>query len=267
MSKKESPAGNENHRGLCEGGRLESYGDVSLHRKVGIIIKNRSENKQDIREVAKKEVDWGRVHSMLDLGCGYGCFEQSLDVNLDLLVGIDMHKENSEPFLKNGRRIAADCRFLCLQLPSCIHMSAGSFDFVVCFYSLYFFPSMLAEVRRLLVPGGIFLSITHSERMLEEAELFFRFTKMRKLIEQFSAENGDALLSSYFSSVKWIDYDNQLVFGRDDGSDLSDYITFKKDFIVQDVDPEKLKNKLLRELQARGALHFNKNDRIFIARK
>lgn len=267
MDRTDIHTGNGGLEGVSEKDCLESYSDVSLHKKVGTIIKNHSENKKDVREIARNAVDWTSVRSVLDLGCGYGCFEQSLDISLDLLVGIDMHEQNRQPFLRNGRRISKKCLFKQARLPSPIDMPAESFDLVICFYSLYFFPEILPEVRRVLVPRGIFLSITHSEGMLEEAEQFFSFSRLRKLIQRFSAENGEALLGEFFFPVTYIDYLNQLVFTHDDRQDLADYIDFKKDFIARDVNPERLKKRLLGELAAQKVLRLSKNDRIFIARK
>lgn len=234
---------------------------------MGLIIKDHSQNKQDIREIARKAVAWEHVRSMLDLGCAYGCFEQSLHTRLDLLMGIDVHEENRISFLRNAKRISDRCIFECAQLPSPIAMPPGSFDLIVSIYSFYFFPEAAPELLRLLAPGGVFLSITHSERMLEEAEQFCQFRRLRKLIERFSAENGEAYLRLYFPSVTHIDYLNHLVFTADDAKDLADYISFKREFIAQDVDPECLKEKLLEELHTKKMLRFNKNDRIFIARK
>jgi SAM-dependent methyltransferase len=245
----------------------KSYSDVALHRKIGALLRNHSSNKQDIREVAKQGVDWHRVRSMLHLGCGYGWFEEALDPPLDLLIGIDLLPDNRNPFLANARRISARCRFEHVHLPSPLALPPDSFDLVASVYSLYFFPEMLPEIRRLLAPGGIFLCITHSEAMLEEAEQFFKFRQLRRLIERFSAENGEHQLKAYFSSITCVDYLNELVFYGEDSDDLAGYIAFKKEFVATDVDPQFLKEKLLRELHSQGVLRFNKNDRIFMAKK
>jgi hypothetical protein len=122
-------------------------------------------------------------------------------------------------------------------------------------------------VKRLLAPGGTFLSITHSEAMLEEAEEFFQFRSMRKTIERFSAENGEAALMQYFRSVSYVDYENSLVFRAGDRDDLRDYVQFKREFITGDADPDLVRERLVHELDRKGVLKLNKNDRIFLARK
>ena len=86
------------------------------------------------------------------------------------------------------------------KLPTVIDYPAGYFDLVICAYSLYFFPGILPEVKRILRNGGSFVVITHSETMLEEGKRFFDFKNLRTVIEKFSAENGEAILRKYFQA-------------------------------------------------------------------
>ncbi len=244
-----------------------SYSDLDLHRKIGDIIEGHSSNKEEIRSVAAGLVDWRRTRAVLDLGCGYGWFEEVLGGRLDLVCGIDYLSENLEGFLRTAEKIAKEAVFLQARLPAAIDMPSGRFDLVVAAYSLYFFPEMIGEVKRLLSNEGQFLVITHSESMLTEGEKYFDFSGLRKVIRRFSAENGEALLKEHFAGTAFVDYPNTLVFGRSEGSDLSQYIDFKKEFISVDVNPELVKEKMLAELQRLGELRFNKNDRIFVAKK
>ncbi len=244
-----------------------SYSDLLFHRKIGEIIRARSENKEDIRQVIKKALDWTKIASILDLGCGYGWFEEALDGRCTLIAGIDMLEENRESFLKIARPNADEALFIRMRLPAPIALASASFDLVAACYSLYFFPEVLPEVSRLLRPGGTAVVVTHSEAMLGEGEEFFRFRELKKLIRRFSAENGEALLRHYFSSVTVIDYKNSLVFAPQDSRDLSAYIAFKRVFINRDVDTAYVKERLLHELQVRGELRFNKNDTIFLVRR
>ncbi len=246
---------------------LNAYRDVAAHRKMGFLIRDHSENREDIREIAKKALDWGNIHRILYLGCGYGWFEEALDNRFDLVAGIDVCEENRDAFLRAAGNIASECVFVRLELPSPIDMPSGSFDLIVSVYSLYFFSGVVTEVKRLLAPEGTFLCITHSEKMLEEAEEFCRFSRLRRIIERFSAENGETYLKSWFPSVEHIDYLNSLVFEAGDREDLRVYVLLKKDAVATDVDPDVLEEKLLRKLGRKGILRLNKNDRIFIAKQ
>ncbi len=240
---------------------------MALHQRIARIIRTHSESREDIRDVVRRALEWKSVRTILDLGCGYGWFEQALDGPFDLIAGIDIHEENRAAFLREAKRISGEAVFLKMRLPASIDMASESFDLVVSSYSLYFFAQMLSEVTRLLSLAGTFVVITHSEAMLQEGEEFFQFEKSRKLIEEFSSENGEAKLRKYFSLVRTIDYPNSLIFQREDSEDLAEYIDFKKGFIEKDIEPKLAMQKLLHELRRRGSVRFNKNDRIFLARR
>ncbi|MCX5812117.1 MAG: class I SAM-dependent methyltransferase [Proteobacteria bacterium] len=246
---------------------IKSYADIVFHRKIGELIKKLSENKEDIRDIAKHEIKWNKTRTMLDLGCGYGWFEEVLEDGLDLVFGIDCLNENKAGFLRASKRIAKEVMFEKMQLPLPIEMPSDSFDLIVSAYSLYFFPGVMPEVKRLLCPEGIFLVITHSESMLKEGEDFFDFRNLREVIRHFSAENGETILKRYFSRVTSIDYPNALLFTKNDSGHLAQYIDFKKEFISKDVNPEVVREKMLEELKKKGIVKLNKDDRIFIARK
>lgn len=246
---------------------IASYGNEDLHRRVGEIIKARSRNQEDMRTVVKNSLEWSGIRNLLDLGCGYGWLEGSLDGGFETIVGVDALPENGEAFLSTVKAKADKTDFEQITLPAPLPFDAETFDLVIAAYSLYFFPGILPEAKRVLKPDGVFLTITHSEGMLEEGEEFFHFKNLRDLIEQFSAENGEGKLKEFFARVTFIDYLNSLVFDRERGHELALYVGFKAEFIAKDVDPAEVTERLMRELDERGSLSFNKNDRIFLARK
>ena len=244
-----------------------SYSDLPVHKLISDIIKKHSENKADIRDIAHGMIDWHTVRTILDVGCGYGWFEQGLTGPFDLVTGIDYLDENRDDFLAVAGRIARAKAFLQMRLPAPLDLPADRFDLVVAAYSLYFFPEAIGEIARVLRPGGTFLVITHSEGMLEEGEQFFSFNNLKKVIRGFSAENGEEILRRYFSIVASVDYDNSLVFDREESEDLAKYIDFKGAFISKDVVPERAKEAMLGVLKKEGRLTFNKNDTIFVVKK
>ncbi len=246
---------------------IKSYGDLSFHRTISELIRMHSENQEDVREVAKNLVDWAGVRRIADLGCGYGWFEEVLGNGFDFILGIDCLRSNEAGFLSVARRVAKMVRFANLQLPCSIDTDSGYFDLVIAAYSMYFFPDVLPEAKRILRPGGTLLIITHSAAMLEEGEEFFDFSNLREVINNFSAENGERALRQYFTDISAVDYRNSLIFNKDDGDALARYIDFKREFISKDVSPIVVKVKLLYELESRGMMRFNKNDRVFVVRK
>jgi SAM-dependent methyltransferase len=247
--------------------KATGYADLPLHRYIAGLIKEHSLNREDIRDVAKRQIDWEKIRTILDLGCGYGWFEQALKPGFDYILGLDCLTENKAPFLDMSGRVAQRVEFRRRRLSTRIQAPSDTFDLVVAAYTLYFFPGVIPEVKRVLRQDGIFVIITHSESMMEEGEQFFDFRNLREVIRSFSAENGEEKLRKHFGRVISIDYPNMLLFNSDSEQDLARYIVFKKDFISRDVDPKVVTEKMLAELRRKGSVSFNKNDRIFVARK
>jgi SAM-dependent methyltransferase len=246
---------------------IKSYADLGFHKTIGDLIKKHSENKEDIRDIAKQLIDLAKTHDILDLGCGYGWFEEALPNGFRSILGVDCLEANEQGFLSRAKRVAEKSLFKQIFLPASIDVEADSFDLVISAYSLYFFPGALPEIQRVLRPGGTLLIITHSASMLEEGEEFFNFSNLRQVINNFSAENGEMLLRQHFEHVRSIDYINSIVFTKEEKDDLAKYIDFKREFISKDVSPVVVKVKMIYELETRGAMRFNKNDRIFVVQK
>ena len=244
-----------------------SYSNYLQHIQIAKIIKRYSENQQDIRSIVNGNIDWQNAKHLLDLGCGYGWFEEVLELRLYSITGIDCLEENRQPFLAVAATRATNTFFRRQVLPSPIPFPDEHFDVIVCAYSLYFFPGMLPEIKRLLAPAGTFVIITHSETMLEEGKAFFNFENLKGMIERFSAENGEELLRRYFEKISVIDYPNSLLFHGPDADELASYIDFKREFISGDCDPDVVKDTMLKELRLNGLIRLNKNDRIFFVRK
>jgi SAM-dependent methyltransferase len=249
----------------------KSYSNHPLHAKVGGIIRAHSENKIDIRDIVKKMIEWKDVRRIIDLGCGYGWFEETLKdaikEALDLAVGVDCLVENADPFIRNAKKVAKEAVFKVYPLPATIDFPSDYFDLVICAYSLYFFPGILPEVKRILRKGGVFVVITHSETMLEEGKRFFDFKNLRTVIEQFSAENGDGTLREHFQHITSVDYRNSLIFYEGDEEDLALYIDFKREFIRKDADPDLVRDTMIHELYKNGEFRLSKNDKIFLVKK
>lgn len=249
----------------------KSYSDQILHARIGSIIRDHSENKTDIRSIAGKMIEWKNVRRVIDLGCGYGWFEDalmnSIDNKFELIVGIDYLNENADAFLRHAEKISINTGFKKLKLPAHLDFQADYFDLAVCAYSLYFFPDILNEIKRILRKDGIFLVITHSETMLEEGKRFFDFKNLRTIIEKFSAENGESILGKHFTHVTSADYPNSLVFHKGEEKELAEYIDFKREFIKKDADPVVVRETMLNELGRNGIFRLNKNDKIFLVKK
>lgn len=81
-----------------------------------------------------------------------------------------------------------------------------SFDTVVAAWMLYHVPEpdrALAEMARVLVPGGRLVAVTNSVRHIEE--LRDLFGALQGFEKQFNAENGEAILRRHFRDVDHTD--------------------------------------------------------------
>ncbi|HST15151.1 MAG TPA: class I SAM-dependent methyltransferase [Gaiellaceae bacterium] len=83
----------------------------------------------------------------------------------------------------------------------------GRFDTVVAAWMLYHVQDLdrgLAEIARVLEPGGSLVAVTNSVRHLEELQTIFD-TLMRGYEDRFNSENGEASLRRHFSTVERTD--------------------------------------------------------------
>jgi SAM-dependent methyltransferase len=88
----------------------------------------------------------------------------------------------------------------------------ASFDVVVAMWMLYHVPDLhaaLAQVRRVLRPGGLFVAATNGDGHL--ADLMAE-AGGDQLITQFSSENGNAALAAHFDHVEQAQIATRAVF-------------------------------------------------------
>lgn len=170
---------------------------------------------------------------ILELGCGDGALwtenQSSIPGNISILLS-----DISEGMLRDTRRNigSEDSRFAfrqidCHSLPFEDH----SFDRIIANHLLFYcedLPKCLAEIARVLKPGGIFLCSTYGSRHMKEiTELVQAFDSRivlaaENLYERFGLENGQALLSPYFSRVQINHYEDEILI--DHAEPLIEYI-------------------------------------------
>ena len=78
---------------------------------------------------------------------------------------------------------------------------------------LYHVPDLdrgLAEIARVLSPGGRLVAVTNSELHLEEARAYAGVTMVGRL--PFNRDNGEEILSRHFAAVERIDVDGWVTF-------------------------------------------------------
>lgn len=263
----------------------EVFNDVRAHRRVADLIRRFSTNKRDVRQAAMEALDIKGCRSILDLGCAFGSFAESLKGRVHpqaTITGVDVVEAYEPMFLDACRRAGMSGRFFPGGASVLKTFADRSFDLILCSYALYFFPDAVEDIARLLSREGIFIAITHHQRNAGElidltknilrAEGLFHEKELpfETIIGRFSSENGEALLNPWFGKIKTIDYLNSLVFPPADVLQLLEYLRFKSPlyFMGTGRDTEAIL-ALIREYlvgvsSGKNSLTISKDDRIFI---
>lgn len=156
----------------------------------------------------------GRV---LEVGCGWGELAEWIarETGADV-VAVDLSPRMVELASERGiDATVADVQ----ELP----FADGAFDVVVAAWMLYHVPDLqrgLAEITRVLRPGGTLVAATNSRLHLKE---------LRDLVGsgpstlKFSREDGEAHLRPHFASIERIDVDGVLELA--DRASVEDYVS------------------------------------------
>ncbi len=264
---------------------VEVYANINQHRLVADLIRKRSTNKRDVRDVALGQINFQAVERILDLGCGFGFFTEALAGKLPAeasITGMDLIPGHEPLFLQACAHAGARGHFIPGHVSAITSLEDRSFDLILCSYALYFFPEMVRHIARILKHEGVFATITHDSYNM--GELFDciksimdilntqkqTLLPVEKIIRNFSAENGTAILEKWFGQVKTIDYPNALVYNIDEMTEIIDYFHFKSPFFLAGtkIDEQKiavhLPDLLRQKAQTGNGVVISKNDRIFI---
>jgi SAM-dependent methyltransferase len=160
----------------------------------------------DAREPAMAAIRDPAPGRVLEVGCGWGELAEWIgrDTGAEV-VAVDL----SPRMVELARERGVDARIADVQeLP----FADGEFDLVVAAWMLYHVPDIdlaLAEIARVLRPGGRLVAITNSRTHLLE---------LRELVESgpstlsFSRESGESYLRRRFDDIRREDVDGQLTF-------------------------------------------------------
>lgn len=261
------------------------YGNIPRHQHIADLIRKRSTNKCDIRDVALETINFKSISSILDLGCGFGFFTEALAGKISprtIITGVDLIPGHEPLFLQACNQAGVQGHFIPGHASLIADFEDRSYDLVLCSYALYFFPETVPHIARILKPRGLFVTITHDSRNM--GDLFECIKKImdrhyarkkfllpvEKIIRQFSAENGAAVLGSCFGQVDIVDYPNTLVYPLDDLHEIIDYFHFKSPFFLTGTQIEQndivdhLPELLQHHSPNKNDVVISKNDRIFI---
>lgn len=160
------------------------------------------------------QLNWSGVRRVFDAGCGAGRHLARLSsVTTAEAVGMDPSVGAVTKARDNSR--SGDVQVVAGQLEQ-LPFAAGRFDAVLAMQMLYNLPDLdrgLAEVRRVLAPGGRLLAATNSLHNLEELNDLFgqavqyatgrawTGTEVDLIQARFTVENGSDQLRRHFATV------------------------------------------------------------------
>jgi len=265
---------------------LQVFRNVQEHRHIEQLIRQFSSNKNDIRVTALNQVNLTPCQNVLELGCALGSFTEALKDRLHpqaKITGLDIVPEYEPFFLDACKRAGYNGTFSSTSVNPIKKYPAGTFDLVICSFALYFFIEIIPEIARVLKPNGLFITITHSRRNMQELiALTKTILAKNKLISgnellpieiilrQFSSENGATLLYPHFRRIQQIDFNNSLIFHAREIEFFLEYYQFKTPFFLTGTKTRKndIFNQLRLELQKMTLDSKNikmcKDDRIFL---
>jgi SAM-dependent methyltransferase len=257
---------------------LSSFTSPSDHAAVADLIRRRSSNPADVRELALADLDLRCVRDVLDLGCGFGFLTGKILERLApgaRVLGLDACEENRAPFLRTVSLTGRPGEFQCARLEHVLPCPDHTYDLVVASYALYFFIGVLPEIPRVLRRDGVFLAITHSEAtwraLYRVAGVDERQCPLFALVRNFSAENGASLLNRHFGRIETVVYPNDLRFEPRHLDELLHYVRFKLPWLLPEGCPcgelpDELRQRLTRALSAERSFVMEKDDAIFRCR-
>jgi SAM-dependent methyltransferase len=167
----------------------------------------------DPREFVVEAIAAAKPSRLLEVGGGEGELAERLSRELGVeLVGIDQ----SEGMVAEQRVRGIDARVGDVQeLP----FAAGEFDAALAAWMLYHVPDLdrgLAELARVLRPGGVLVAVTNAVEHLQELwDLAERASRIGQFA--FRSDNGEEILRRHFAEVErrdahgWVDMDDATV--------------------------------------------------------
>ena len=170
----------------------------------------------DARVPAVEAVVAAQPARILEVGCGWGELAEWLARESGAeVVAID----SSQRMVDLARERGVDARVADVQA---LPFADGEFDCVVAAWMLYHVPDLdrgIAELARVLRPGGTLVAVTNSR---------YHLLEMRELVGSgpsrlsFNRENGEELLSRHFAHVRREDIDGRLEYAT--RADVESYV-------------------------------------------
>lgn len=193
--------------GLNDPARVRAQYATEDNLRTRLSVWHPTRDGRDPATVALDEIRDLKPGRVLEVGCGIGAFAARV---LDALPGVDLVATDQSPrFVDLTAARGVPARLAGIEsLP----FEDDAFDLVAAMWMLYHVPDLqrgLAEVRRVLRPGGTFVAVTNGDHHL---------AKLRQAaggplaVTEFSSENGEAALRAHFDDVHREDLATRAIF-------------------------------------------------------
>ena len=205
---------------------------------------------------------------VLELGCGTAVMWQNRKIPPDAEIVLS---DFSPLMVQKAKDLLQDSpvfSFRQLDIQD-IPYSDASFDMVIANHMLYHVPDKdkaLAEVRRVLKPGGLFYATTLGEMSLKELSDVYQQLKGKATFSyskdcSFTLESGGDLLGRYFENVEQRQYIDAL-----EVTDIEDLIAYVKSYNTIPAAVEEELHRLIGEQFVDGVFKIRKEQGIFICK-
>ncbi len=225
------------------------------------------------------QLDLPQKSRILEVGCGRGDFWTTNRHRIPPGCEVTLTDLSSGMLEDAKKHLGEDAeRFAFQQMDvQGIPFADASFDAVFAHAMLYHVPdrpSALAEIRRVLKPGGHLYAATFGETHMQElGELVERYAPDAVLWKNtkdksFSLENGGAQIAPYFADVTIHRQENALVVTEVEP--LAAYILSTISYAGEMMEGNRLaefRAHIQKEIETNGAIHISKDGGLFIARK
>ncbi|MGN8719060.1 MerR family transcriptional regulator [Holdemanella porci] len=195
---------------------------ISLHEKY-------STNKKGWFNWLFSQIDFSKVNRLLELGCGNGKLWQ--ENRIDLRNREIFLSDISEGMVEEVRnKLGSDFNCIVADAEK-IPFKDSYFDSIIANHVLFYLNDLnlgLKEISRVLKPNGILYCSTYGKNHMKEiTEIVQNFDSRinlsnRSLYDIFGLENGEDILSKYFSNIQRMDYHDSLEITE--SKPLIDYI-------------------------------------------
>ncbi len=234
---------------------------ISIHDKYSV-------NRMGFGNWLFEQYEFSENCRILELGCGSG----GLWKNRTLPAGMSLVLTDfSAGMLESARENLAGAENIIFRQADIqdIPFPDNSFDFVIANMMLYHVPDIgiaIAEVRRVLKPGGTFACATSGENGIAEYvwDIFAEKHRLKPIGLPFTLQNGGAMLDEHFNHVEVRRYEDHLEVT--DPADLVRYIrTLKTMADFSAVSDEEMLDAFVSRME-NGVLVVPKEYGTFIAR-